>query len=190
MIKKRDFWRRAVAGAVALWVAGCWVWLAWPGEREASPEQLLGAQPPSAGAAAAQRLERMDWRASVLLDARGALRLQGLLRQRFDELFAGLRGGSESALREQLDRQLQRELGEAQRLAVLQLWDQYLALRHYNWRVEVDLQRIDTWELALQERHAVREELLGAAWAEAFYGDEERRLRAWVAERRAEQQGR
>ena len=186
MTKKRDFWRRAVAALVALLVGAAWLWLGWGGESPVGLRQLLAAQPPGVGLDAAQRLERMDWRRSVLLDARGGLRVQGLLRQHFDELYAGSRGRAESELREQLERRLQRELDEPQRLAVLQLWDQYLSLRHYNWRIEVDLQRIDTWELALEERHAVREQLLGAAWAEAFYGAEERRLRAWLAERKAE----
>jgi lipase chaperone LimK len=61
------------------------------------------------------------------------------------------------------------------------VWQRYLRLQQYRWQSQVELQNPQTWAAALFERRTVRREILGAAWAHAFYGEEERALEAEIA---------
>lgn len=56
---------------------------------------------------------------------------------------------------------------------MLDLWDRYARLRAYAYQTPASPRNPFTWLPALNEHKAVRRQILGAAWAEAFYGDEE-----------------
>jgi lipase chaperone LimK len=104
------------------------------------------------------------------------------LRRRFD-YFLLLQGEVDiSALTAQIRQQVQAAHGGAAAQQIMAVWDSYLRLQQHAWTTQVNMQRPETWSPALAERSAVRRQLLGAAWAEAFYGDEENALRQMIAQ--------
>jgi lipase chaperone LimK len=117
-----------------------------------------------------------DW----ALDGQGRLQPQLGLRRRFDYLLSQIGERSLPELRAQLLQLAQAELDADTTAAVLALWDRYLQLQQQPWKLAVDLQRPESWRAALAERQQQRRVLLGPAWAEAFYGDEERALLAQI----------
>ncbi|WP_374593504.1 hypothetical protein [Aquabacterium sp.] len=56
---------------------------------------------------------------------------------------------------------------------MLDLWDRYARLRSYAYQYPASPRNPLTWLPALNEHQAVRRQILGPAWAEAFYGEEE-----------------
>jgi len=56
---------------------------------------------------------------------------------------------------------------------MLDLWDRYARLRAYAYQHPASPRNPFTWLPALNEHQAVRRQILGPAWAEAFYGEEE-----------------
>lgn len=94
------------------------------------------------------------------------------LRRRFDYLLTGLGEVDPAALRHWVEQAVQREKGPAAAAQVLAIWDRYLALRQRPLaRQAGDATRLDA---LLAEQASIRRATLGAAWAEAFFGDEER----------------
>jgi lipase chaperone LimK len=87
-----------------------------------------------------------------------------------------------STLTAQIRQQVQAAHGAAAAQQIIAVWDNYLRLQKHNWATQANPQRRDTWGPALAERTAVRRELLGIAWAEAFYADEENALRQMIAQ--------
>ncbi len=103
------------------------------------------------------------------------------LRRRFD-YFLLLQGEQDLGLvAARIRQQVQAAHGAAAAQHITALWDSYLRLQQHAWTTQVNPQRHETWSTALAERSAVRRQLLGSAWAEAFYGDEENALRQLVA---------
>jgi hypothetical protein len=156
--------------AFALLAAAALAW--WLQPDRVDPAALLAQQPTAAGRATEPPL----WP----LDAEGQLQPHRALRERFDQLLAQAPPPAARAL---LAQQASAELRPEQAEAVLRLWDAYLALQQQDWQVPVDLNRPETWAEALAERHAARREQLGSEWALAFYGADEARVRAFLAER-------
>jgi lipase chaperone LimK len=104
------------------------------------------------------------------------------LRRRFD-YFLLLQGEVDiSALSAQIRQQVQVAHGAAAAQQIMAVWDSYLRLQKHNWTTQINMQRRDTWSPALAERTAVRRQLLGTAWAEAFYADEENALHQMIAQ--------
>lgn len=96
------------------------------------------------------------------------------LRRRFDQMLITLGEASVDELRQLVDWLAERDLGPSGALAVLDVWDRYLQLQQHAYREVMDLQNPERWPQVLQERQRVRRDVLGAGWAEAFYGTEER----------------
>lgn len=179
LVRRRPLLLAVAAFALGIW--GLWIGLRPTEPALLEPARLLAEAPPAAGTAVPP--QSIPWP----LSPQGELQAHALLRQRFDRLLASA-GNSEAALavaRDTLALEAQTELGAAATAEVLRLWDAYLNLQRHQWQVAVDLQRISTWDDALAERQRVRRDLLGEDWAQAFYGEDERRLRAWMAEQRA-----
>ena len=118
-----------------------------------------------------------DW--SVGAD--GRLTPSHALRRRFDYYLTLVGEVPLDSLRALVLQQASAELREPALGAVLALWDRYVALQQTSWKHAVDLRRRDTWADALAERSQGRRAALGAEWAQAFYGDEERELAAMIA---------
>jgi lipase chaperone LimK len=103
------------------------------------------------------------------------------LRRRFD-YFLLLQGErSAAALTAEIQRQVLAAHGALAAQQVVALWHSYLQLQQKQWKTQVDMLRPNTWASALAERSQVRRELLGIAWADAFYREEEDALRQQIA---------
>lgn len=104
------------------------------------------------------------------------------LRRRFD-YFLLLQGEVDlRVVAAQIRKQVLAAHGAEAAEQIMALWDRYLRLQQHGWATEVNLQHRETWAPALAERSAVRRQLLGAVWAEAFYADEENTLRHMIAQ--------
>ena len=104
------------------------------------------------------------------------------LRRRFD-YFLLLQGEQDlQAVAAHVRQQVQAAHGAAAAQQTMAVWDSYLRLQQHRWATQVDMQRRETWAPALAERSLVRRQLLGVAWANAFYGDEEDALRQMIAQ--------
>lgn len=117
-----------------------------------------------------------DWR----VDAQGRLVVERAVRRRFDYWLSSLGERSAEDLERQVLTQARQALppAAAEQLAVV--WRGYLAVQRHAWQRVVQPGQPGTWRVALEERQSVRRRLLGTAWAEAFYGDEQRRLWAQI----------
>jgi len=198
--------------ALALTGAGCLLWASQGGRpsQEARPHQ----QVPAASAGLAQPLVRGaehqaldplaapspawqpqgslagaaldgDWG----LDAQGRLQPSRALRWRFDHILSQVGERDTQAMRAQLQALLQGvKVAPGSLEALLTLWDRYLELQQWRWQVVVDLQRPETWRAALAERQRVRWQLLGPAWAQAFFAEEDRALLSSIEAREAGRQ--
>ena len=111
------------------------------------------------------------------------------LRRRFD-YFLLLQGERDiAALTADIQRQVSAAHGQIAAQQVMALWRSYLQLQQHRWTTQVDMQRPSTWSSALTERSMKRRELLGIAWAEAFYRGEENDLRQLIAKSNGQANG-
>jgi lipase chaperone LimK len=104
------------------------------------------------------------------------------LRRRFDYLLLQQGEVAMDGLANQIRQQVQREHGAVAAQQILTLWDNYLRLQQYAWTKQVNPNRPEIWANALTERSTVRRQILGPAWADAFYSDEENELRQMIAQ--------
>ena len=103
------------------------------------------------------------------------------LRRRFD-YFLLLQGERTLAeLTAEIQRQVLAAHGAIAAQQVLALWNSYLQLQQKQWATQVDMRQPSSFASALAERSQVRRELLGIAWADAFYREEEDALRQQIA---------
>lgn len=98
------------------------------------------------------------------------------LRQRFDQLLTTIGEASPEELRSLVAWLAERDLGAAGAQAVLAVWDRYLTLQKHPFREGLDLSQPQRWSQVLQEHQRVRRDILGAAWADAFYREDEAAL--------------
>ncbi len=103
------------------------------------------------------------------------------LRRRFDYLLLLQGERSLAALTVEIQRQVSTAHGALAAQQIVALWHSYLQLQQKQWKTQVDMLRPTTWANALTERSQARRELLGIAWADAFYRDEEDALRLQIA---------
>jgi lipase chaperone LimK len=103
------------------------------------------------------------------------------LRRRFDYLLLLQGERSLAALTAEIQRQVSAAHGALAAQQIVALWHSYLQLQQKQWKTQVDMLRPTTWASALTERSQARRELLGIAWADAFYREEEDALRQQIA---------
>lgn len=113
----------------------------------------------------------------------GALRPGIALRQRFDQLLTTVGEVSTGELRAFIASRAERDTSPEQAQAVLALWDRYITLLQVRFPESIDLSRPADWSRVLQAHQLARREHLGPAWANAFFGEEEQRLRELITER-------
>jgi lipase chaperone LimK len=115
------------------------------------------------------------------VDARGQLLPSHALRRRLDHHLSRVGELPLSDLRAGVQRQALAERGAHVAQQVMAVFDRYTALQQHAWTTTANPQQPSTWRAALQERQTVRRTHLGAAWAQAFYADEEAELAQWIA---------
>lgn len=106
----------------------------------------------------------------------GLLRPTSLLRERFDRMRKLRTLEDDRKLRAQVLREAQAAHGADLARQIVGLWDLYIGIEHHAWETRLDLQDRSTWQPAADERQTIQAQRLGYAWAQAFYGDENRFL--------------
>jgi lipase chaperone LimK len=119
-----------------------------------------------------------DWS----IGANGQPQPSRALRRRFDYLLLQQGEVAMDSMAQQIGQQVQTAHGAAAAQQIMALWDSYLRLQRHAWTVQINMQQPATWARALVERSTVRRQLLGPAWADAFYRDEENELKQMIAQ--------
>jgi lipase chaperone LimK len=117
-------------------------------------------------------------RASALQGGEESLQPCAELRLRFDHYLLGLGEADVGELRSLVADDAQRAHGSALAAAILSVWDRYLRLGQYPWSSRFDPADRNTWTALLAEQRQVRRQILGEAWASAFYAEEEQHFEA------------
>lgn len=112
----------------------------------------------------------------------GQLQPSASLRRRFDYLLTALGEVQPSDLRHWIEQELSAQMSAGAARQVLAVWDRYITLQQHGFNQQANPNDAATWQPALAERSATRRQVLGADWAEAFYGDEERAFVTFTAE--------
>lgn len=110
------------------------------------------------------------------LDAQGKLHPTLALRRRFDQLLTLLGETTLEQLRQYIEATVRAQAGPQAAAEVLDIWRRYVQLVGTPFQQVVDPRNWRTWQAALTEQHRIRYALLGPAWADAFYRDEEQQL--------------
>ena len=117
------------------------------------------------------------------VDAQGRLQPSRALRRRFDQLLSTLGEVGVDELGRWLQARARAELRAEAADEVMLVWERYLQLQRRSYRWGLDGRDSNGWQAALAERQTARREILGRAWADAFYADEEEALRRTMAAR-------
>ncbi|MEY4911929.1 MAG: hypothetical protein RL761_1592 [Pseudomonadota bacterium] len=115
------------------------------------------------------------------MGANGQAQPSTALRRRFDYLLLLQGERTLAMITADIQRQVLAAHGALAAQQIVALWHSYLQLQQKQWATQVDMLRPNTWASALAERTQVRRELLGVAWADAFYREEEDALRQQIA---------
>jgi len=188
-------WQHVVAGAVATGaIASLAVWV-WPRQEAPGGSTPLHvhnswwhAEPaydrvdlPSAPAAAQQTRDRLylgsfagtvpagEW---CVGEDRRLNPCHGL-RDRFEYYLLGIGEVTVDQLRALVQDEARQANGDLIASQIMRVWDGYWQLRTYHWRTQFSEHDRSTWMPLLAEQRLVRRDILGPAWAEAFYAEEE-----------------
>lgn len=96
------------------------------------------------------------------------------LRERFEYYINGIGEISIAEVRALIEDEARRALGAQLAGQVMAIYDKYWAVRNHEYQTRLEMADISTWMPALREAQQVRRQTLGAAWAEAFYAEDER----------------
>jgi lipase chaperone LimK len=110
-------------------------------------------------------------------DASGRLLVSRSVRHRFDHLLSASGELSSDQITDVLRTQAFAKLPAPAFDQLMDLWQRYLRLQGHRFEHGVDAVDAASVSTALEERSRVRRQLLGPAWADAFFGAEERALR-------------
>lgn len=104
------------------------------------------------------------------------------LRQRFEYYILGLGEVRIEDLRALVADEATQANGPELAEQIMAVWDRYWQLRQYNYRNQFVQNDRNTWMPVFEEQKAVRRQILGADWAQAFYGDDEQAFLAHVSQ--------
>lgn len=96
------------------------------------------------------------------------------LRDRFEYYISGLGEISASEVRSLIEDEAQRAHGHELAAQIMIVYDRYWSVRNHESRNRVDMRDVSTWMPALQEVQALRKQILGEAWAQAFFEEDDR----------------
>ncbi len=96
------------------------------------------------------------------------------LRRRFGYMLTALGEVQAADLAHWIDQEVSAERNAPAARQVLAVWGRYIRLQQTSFTTQVNPVDAATWQAALAERTAARQQILGVDWAKAFYADEER----------------
>jgi lipase chaperone LimK len=96
------------------------------------------------------------------------------LRSRFEYYVLGLGEVTIEEIQGLIQDEARRDNGDQLAGEIMAVWDKYWQVRTYGWRNKFVQNDRATWMPVFEEQRSVRRQILGAAWAEAFFkGDEQ-----------------
>jgi lipase chaperone LimK len=104
------------------------------------------------------------------------------LRQRFEYYILGLGEVSIDDIRLLVADEATRANGKEMADQIMAIWAEYWQLRTHEWRNKFVQNDRSTWLAVFDEQRQVRRQILGADWAQAFYGDDEQHFKAYYAQ--------
>lgn len=109
------------------------------------------------------------------------------LRQRIEYYLLGLGEVGIADIRTLIEDEARQAHGPALAAQVMALFDQYWQIRTYDWKSHFVQSDRSTWMPVFEEQRAVRRQILGQAWAEAFFQEEEKHFQEYYAQLEAGQ---
>ncbi len=104
------------------------------------------------------------------------------LRSRFEYYILGLGEVTIQDLRVLVKDEATRALGADLADQIMAVWDKYWQLRNHTYRNTFVQNDRSTWMPVFEEQRTVRRQILGMAWAEAFFTDDENHFREYHAQ--------
>ncbi|MFZ5529392.1 MAG: lipase secretion chaperone [Pseudomonadota bacterium] len=101
------------------------------------------------------------------------------LRGRFEYYILGLGEVSIAEIRGLIQDEARIAHGDKLATEITDLFDKYWKIRTYDWKNQFVQNDRNTWMPVFEEQRSVRRQLLGQAWAEAFYADDEKNFLAY-----------
>ncbi len=95
------------------------------------------------------------------------------LRSRFEYYFLGLGQVTAPEIRSLVQDEAQRAHGALLAGQIMSVFDQYWSLRNHEWTNHFSQNDRSTWTPLFEEQKAVRRQILGVAWANAFFAEDE-----------------
>jgi hypothetical protein len=104
------------------------------------------------------------------------------LRQRFEYYLLGLGEVGVADVRALIEDEARKAHGEAQTAQIMALFDRYWQIRTYDWKHHFIQSDRATWLPVFEEQRTVRRQILGGAWADAFFLEEEQHFQTYYAQ--------
>ena len=104
------------------------------------------------------------------------------LRSRFEYYVLGLGEVTIEEIRGLIQDEAKRANGDALAAQIMAVWDKYWQVRTYAWRHKFIQADRSTWMPVFEEQRAVRRQLLGQPWAEAFFKEDEQHFQEYYAQ--------
>lgn len=189
----------AIAAASAVWWPASTGPTSGPSPRpEAGPSWLEALPPPGSGGTATEGAGVMSSRTPAQLDEAlrvkgslrgvdlppwGSVRGQALkpnraLRDRFDFYLLAMGEASLQELGKLMHSHAEQDLGPELATGIYAIWERYLQLQSHRFVHAANPADLASMQAALQEHQQVRQQVLGAVWAKAFYAEDEAQLAA------------
>lgn len=173
---------------LVLAIAGVLVWWYERGQdpavdagKAAVPQAAVGLEPAPPTAKGAVVRPAGGWAPKAWSVLGGKLVPGHALRERFDSYLPLGKGVTMVEVRATLEQDALADLGQANSVQVLAIWDRYARLQNHDWQHPFNGSDPKGWQATLNEQHRVRRQLLGADWAEAFFGEDEAALQRRIA---------
>lgn len=104
------------------------------------------------------------------------------LRSRFEYYVLGLGEVTIEEIRGLIQDEAKRANGDALAAQIMAIWDKYWQVRTYAWRHKFIQADRSTWMPVFEEQRAVRRQILGQPWAEAFFKEDEQHFQEYYAQ--------
>ena len=104
------------------------------------------------------------------------------LRGRFEYYILGLGEVTIAEVRGLVQDEAKRDHGDKIAAEITDLFDKYWKIRTYDWKNQFVQSDRSTWMPVFEEQKSVRRQILGQAWAEAFFADDEKHFLEYFAQ--------
>lgn len=104
------------------------------------------------------------------------------LRSRFEYFVLGLGEVSIAEIRGLIQDEARKAHGDKLAAQIVELFDKYWKIRTYDWTHHFVQTDRSTWMPVFEEQKSVRRQILGVAWAEAFFAEDEKHFLEYFAQ--------